>query len=150
MSTIRSKDRASLCSFTFSDSRQCRTPRQANHHLCAFHARKEAQAVAGEQAGENIAHCLSGSYVSACSLSAALARLFSAVAQGHLKPKTANTLAYLSQTLAQTLHHAEHEYINAFGSESWRKVVRSSFVLEKRTPEQLPATNQPQIPKTAA
>ncbi len=38
---------------------------------------------------------LSGSFVSACDLSSALGRLFSAVAQGQVKPKTASTLAYL-------------------------------------------------------
>jgi hypothetical protein len=41
MSTNRSKDRASLCSFTFADGRHCRIPRQVGHpYLCAFHARK--------------------------------------------------------------------------------------------------------------
>jgi len=41
----RDKDRASLCSFTLTDGRHCRTPRRDGHpHLCAFHARKEAQA----------------------------------------------------------------------------------------------------------
>jgi hypothetical protein len=89
MSTNRSKDRSSLCSFTFADGRQCRTPRRAGHpYLCAFHARKEAQALAGEAAGQDIAYHLSGSYVSACDLSSALGRLFSAVAQGQEKPKT--------------------------------------------------------------
>jgi len=37
MSTNRSKDRSSLCSFTFVDGRHCRIPRQAGHpYLCAF------------------------------------------------------------------------------------------------------------------
>lgn len=151
MSANHSKDRAPLCSFTFSDGRQCRTPRRLDHSsLCAFHARKEAQALAGERAGEDIAYSLSGGYVSACDLSAALARLISAVAQGHIKPKTANTLAYLSQTLSQTLRHAEHEYTNAFGTESWRKVVRSSFLAEKSASEQ-PASPKPaQLPNSTA
>ena len=49
MSTNRSKDRASLCSFTFADGRQCRMPRREGHpYLCAFHARKEAQSLAGQ------------------------------------------------------------------------------------------------------
>src|SRR5258706_16360207 len=96
----RSKDRSSLCSFTFADGRRCRTPRRDTHpYLCAFHARKEAQALAGEEAGQEIAYHLSGGYVSACDLSSALGRLFSAVAQGQIKPKTASTLAYLGQTL---------------------------------------------------
>ena len=41
MSTNRSKDRASMCSFTFADGRRCRSPRRNSHpHLCAFHAHK--------------------------------------------------------------------------------------------------------------
>src|SRR5712671_2535988 len=127
MSTIRSKDRASLCSFTFVDARRCRMPRRAGHpYLCAFHARKEAQALAGQKAAEEIAYHLSGSYVSACDLSSALGRLFSAVAQGQIKPKTASTLAYLGQTLVQTLPLAQHEYINAYGTNSWRETIRTS------------------------
>ncbi len=39
MSTNRSKDRSSLCSFMFVDGRRCRIPRRAGHpYLCAFHA----------------------------------------------------------------------------------------------------------------
>jgi hypothetical protein len=102
-------------------------PRRAGHpYLCAFHARKEAQALAGQEAGQEIAYHLSGSYVSACDLTSALGRLFSAVAQGQMKPKTASTLAYLGQTLVQTLHLAQNEYINAFGTNSWRETIRTS------------------------
>ena len=128
MSTNRSKDRASLCSFTFTDGRRCRTPRRDSHpHLCAFHARKEAQALAGEEAGEDIAFFLSGDYVSAGDLTFALGRLFAAVAQGHVKPKTAGTLAFLGQTLVQTLQLAQHEYISAFGTASWERTVAHNF-----------------------
>jgi hypothetical protein len=59
-----SKDRSSLCSFMFVDGRHCRIPRQLGHpYLCAFHARKEAQKLAGQEAGKDIAYHLSGSYV---------------------------------------------------------------------------------------
>jgi hypothetical protein len=127
MSTNRSKDRASLCSFTFADGRQCRMPRREGHpYLCAFHARKEAQSLAGQEAAEDIAYLLSGSFISACDLSSALGRLFSAVAQGQVKPKTASTLAYLSQTLVQALHISQDEYINAFGTDYWRETIRIS------------------------
>ena len=103
-------------------------PRQSGHpYLCTFHARKEAQALAASNVGEEIAGFLSGAYVSACDLSSALGRLFAAVAQGHIKPKTASNLAYLGQTLAQVLHLAQDEYINAFGTNHWRSTVRSSF-----------------------
>jgi len=111
----------------FVDGRHCRIPRRADHpYLCAFHARKEAQSLAGQEAGEEIAYHLSGSYVSACDLSSALGRLFSAVAQGQLKPKTASTLAYLGQTLVQALPLAQDEYINAYGTDSWRETIRTS------------------------
>src|ERR1700737_465884 len=120
-------DRSSLCSFTFADGRRCRIPRRAGHpYLCAFHARKEAQALAGDEAGKEIAYHLSGSYVSACDLSSALGRLFSAVAQGQVNPKTAGTLAYLGQTLVQALPLAQHEYVNAYGTNSWRETIRTS------------------------
>jgi hypothetical protein len=158
MSTNRSNDRASLCSFTFADGRHCRTPRQTGHsHLCSFHARKEAQALAGQEAGKDIAYHLSGSYVSACDLSSALGRLFSAVAQGQVKPKTASTLAYLGQTLVQTLHLAQVEYIKAFGPNAWRETIRTSHEqsadhtspdphtepdLESPSPESTPAPAQ--------
>ncbi|MBS1841677.1 MAG: hypothetical protein JSS69_04570 [Acidobacteria bacterium] len=128
MSSLRRKDRSALCTFTFSDGRQCSLPRRTGHlSLCPTHARKEAQILGSEQAGEAIANHLAAPFVSACDLSAALARIISAAAQGHLRPKTAATLAYLGQTLAHTLPIAQHEYINAFGTEAWRKAIRSSI-----------------------
>lgn len=128
MSTNRSKDRASLCSFSFTDGRRCLSPRRDSHsHLCAFHARKEAQARAGQEAGEDIAFFLSGDYVSAGDLSFALSRLFAAVAQGHVKPKTASTLGFLGQTLVQTLQLAQKEYISAFGTASWERTLAHNF-----------------------
>src|SRR5712671_420497 len=129
MSTNRSNARASLCSFTFTDGRQCRAPRAAHPYLCTFHARKDAQALAAEAAGKDIAYHLSGAFVSACDLSSALGRLFSAVAQGQVKPKTASTLAYLAQSLVQTLPLARHEYINAYGTDTWRDTIRTSHEL---------------------
>ncbi len=98
------KDRSSLCSFTFADGRQCRTPRSASHpHLCYDHARKEAQALAAQQMGRNIAADLSGGYLSACDLSSALARLFSGVAQGHVPPESAAQPAPRQPALESTL-----------------------------------------------
>ncbi len=121
------KDRKSLCRFTFSDGRQCRTPRVRNHpHFCGYHAQKEARAQAADTLGKDLAYFFSGNYLSACDLSAALGCLLPAVVRGDIKPRSARTLAYLSQTLAQTIHLAEHEYINALGTDSWRRAVRNS------------------------
>jgi len=33
---------------------------------------------------------------------------------------------YLGQTLVQNLHLAQHEYINAYGTNSWRETIRTS------------------------
>jgi len=119
MSTTRSKDHAGLCSFTFANGHRCRSLLSASHlHLCYYHARKESQARAADQIGRDISYFFSGRHLSACDLSAVLVRLFSAVASGELKPKTASILAYLGQTLLQTIHLAQHEYINAFGTNS--------------------------------
>src|SRR6267143_574288 len=45
---------------------------------------------------------------------------------GHPHPRSARTLAYRSQTLVQTIHLAEDEYISALGTDSWRRAIRNS------------------------
>jgi hypothetical protein len=123
----RSNARASLCSFTFSDGRHCRTPRSLKHpHLCYFHARREAQSLAAEDLGRDIAYFFSGKYLSACDLNAALGRLFAAVAQGLVNRHTARTLAYLAQTISQTIRITQNEYAQSLGGDAWRNSVRTS------------------------
>src|SRR5216684_501189 len=127
MSSLSAKDRVSLCSFTFSDGRRCRTPRTRNNpRFCFYHAQKEDRARAAQKLGKDLAYFFSGDYLSACDLSTALARLIPAVVRGDVKPKTAHTVAYLAQTLMQAIHLSKHEYINAFGSDGWRESVRNS------------------------
>ncbi len=127
MSSLSAKDRVPLCSFTFSDGRRCRTPRIRNHpHFCFYHAQKEARARAAQKLGKDLAYFFSGDYLSACDLSTALARLIPAVVRGDVKPGTAHTLAYLAQTLMQAIHISQDEYINAFGTDDWRKSIRNS------------------------
>src|SRR6266699_3483152 len=127
MSSLRPQDRKSLCRFTFADGRQCRTPRSPHPpHFCSDHARKESQACAADKLASDLSYFFSGQYLSASDLSAALGRLLPAVVRGNIKPRSARTLAYLSQTLVQTIHLAEKEYINALGTDSWRRAVRNS------------------------
>jgi hypothetical protein len=129
MSSLSAKDRVSLCSFTFSDGRRCRTPRVGNNpRFCPYHAQKEARARAhaAQKLGEDLDYFFSGDYLSACDLSTALARLIPAVVRGDVKPKTAHTVAYLAQTLLQAIHISEQEYINTFGTDGWRKSIRNS------------------------
>jgi len=148
-----SANRSCLCAFTFADGRRCRSPRLNGHpHLCCFHAKREAQSLAAQQVGRDVSSFLSGSYLSACDLSSALGRLFSAVAQGEVKPRTATTLAYLGQTLLQSIQLAQDEYINAFGTDYWRRTIRSSFASPPAPPESTPkqAPLQPSLESTLA
>ena len=127
MSSLSPKDRVSLCSFTFSDGRRCRTPRAGKHpRFCFYHAQKEARARAAETLGKDLAFFFSGDYLSACDLSTALARLIPAVVRGDVKPKTAHTVAYLVQTLMQAIHISQHEYCEAFDTDDWREAIRNS------------------------
>jgi hypothetical protein len=136
MSTIRSKDRASLCTFTFADGRKCRSPRFKNHaHLCYFHALKESQAIASVTIGNKILNRFSGSYLSACDLTSALGEVFRGVAQGSIKRKTAATLAYLGQTMVNSIQVAENEYINAFSTDEWRDTIHSSVTSNSQNDE---------------
>jgi len=140
-----SANRSCLCAFTFADGRRCRSPRLNGHpHLCCFHAKREAQSLAAQQVGRDVSSFLSGSYLSACDLSSALGRLFSAVAQGEVKPKTASTLAYLGQTLLLSIRLAQDEYINAFGTDSWRRTIRASFAPPPAPTQSAPQPAQPQ------
>jgi hypothetical protein len=155
MSSLNPKDRVSLCLFTFSDGRRCRTPRTGNHpHFCFYHAQKEARAQAAEKLGKDLACFFSGDYLSACDLSTALSRLIPAVVRGEVKPKTARTVAYLIQTLMQSIHISREEYISAFGTEGWRKSIRNGVSANydhrfPRAPEpepQQPASSTPPPP----
>src|SRR5437588_11777160 len=117
MSSLSSKDRVSLCTFTFSDGRRCRTPRNRdNPPFCFDHAQQEAHSHAAQSLGKDLAYFFSGDYLSACDLSTALARLIPAVVRGEVKPRTARTVAYLAQTLMQSIHISQHEYIERWGS----------------------------------
>jgi hypothetical protein len=103
MSSLNSKDRVSLCLFTFEDGRRCRTPRIGGHpHFCFYHAQKEART---------------------------------------------RTVAYLLQTLLQSIDISQDEYINAFSTDGWRKTVRHSVTANHtylHPPK--PATTAPPAP----
>jgi hypothetical protein len=127
MPSLKAKDRVSLCLFTFSDGRRCRTPRIASHpHFCLYHAQQEAHSLATQKLSNELAYFFSGSYLAACDLSTALSRILPAVIRGDVKPKTARTVAYLAQTLLQSIRVSQHEFINAYSSDTWRGAVRDS------------------------
>jgi hypothetical protein len=151
MSALNSKDRVSLCLFTFTDGRRCRTPRTGKHpHFCFYHAQKEARVQAAEKLAKDLAYFFSGDYLSACDVSTALSRLIPAVVRGDIKPRLARTVAYMFQTQLQAIHLSQDEYINAFDSDGWREAVRKSVKLnsdyENSQPEEAEAdeTDEPE------
>jgi len=147
MSSLSSKDRVSLCSFTFSDGRQCRSPRRSGHpHLCYDHAKKEAEALIAEQAGEDLASLFCGNHLCSSDSAAALGRVLSAVARGYIKPKTAVSLAFLGQTLNQSIKIAQDEYANAPGGNARREPVASCLLLPAppEPPSQVAPAPQPE------
>jgi hypothetical protein len=127
MPSLSSKDRVPLCRFTFDDGRRCRTPRvSTSPHFCFYHAQKEARAQAVDKLAKDLACFFSGDYLTACDLSTAMARLIPATIRGDIKPRLARTVAYMLQTQLQAIHLAQHEYVNAFGTDGWRKAIRTS------------------------
>jgi hypothetical protein len=143
MPPLSSKDRVSLCRFTFDDGRRCRTPRISSHpHFCFYHAQKEARAQAADKLAKDLACFFSGDYHTACDLSTAMARLIPAVVRSDIKPRLARTVAYMVQTQLQAIHLAQHEYINAFGNEGWRKAIRTS--VNANYDHRFPATPEPE------
>ena len=154
MSSKLSKDRSSLCSFTFADGRRCRTPRCSTHaYLCYSHARAEAQTLTAQQNGRAIASWIPTGYLSACDLTAALAQLFRGTVQGVIDPRTATALGYLGQTIFQGMHLAQAEYIDAFGAREWRDTIRASSAAPREPEVREPGTAGPggeSAPESAA
>jgi len=103
MSSLRLQDRVSLCRFTFADGRQCALPAPRSSHFCFDHARRNP----GRSAVSSPANCPISSrrVLSANDLSAALGCLVPAVVAATSSSHCRN-LAYLAQTLIQTIHLA--------------------------------------------
>src|SRR5713101_2464186 len=143
MSTNRSKDRSSLCSFTFVDGRYCRTL-DCGGLAAAFEAKPPAIHACKEAHRNN----------SLCSLCSALCVLcgksFSSLTgphwPGQVKPKTASTLAYLGQTLVQILPLAQDEYINAYDTDTWCDTIRESHEQSANHTYPPPPSPSPQPP----
>src|SRR5277367_6118643 len=128
MSSLSPKDRASLCIFSYADGRRCRTPRIADHpHFCYDHAQKESRAATADKLAKDLSAFFSGHYISANDVATAVARLIPAVVRGDIKPRTARTVAYMAQTLLQSIHLAQSEFKDAFGQDALRKSVPSGI-----------------------
>jgi hypothetical protein len=121
MAIPRSKQSDRLCTFTFADGRRCQTPCASGElEFCYFHGLREAKRLMDKKVCDEVAAGLPTDYVSACGLTATMGRLFDAILGGHIKPKTASTLVYLSQVMLQAIPLAENEFLDSFGH---RKLV---------------------------
>ncbi len=148
MPSLSPKHRLSLCLFSYEDGRRCRTPRIASHpHFCFYHAQKESRVEAAQTLAKDLDYFFSGDYLSANDLSTALSRLIPAAVRGDIKPRLARTVAYMFQTLIQSIHLSQREYANAFGTEGWRKSIRNSVSANQNY--LFPPDPQPAPPKPA-
>lgn len=153
MSSLSPKDRAPLCMFSYADGRRCRTPRVSSHpHFCYDHAQKEARAATADKLAKDLSAFFSGHHISASDLSTALARLLPAIVRGDIKPRVARTVAYMAQTLLQSINLAQSEFHDAFGPDNYRKAIRTGIVSnhDRLYPPEASATNSAQAqPSTA-
>jgi hypothetical protein len=151
MSSNDSEDRASLCAFTFADGRHCRMPRpNLNSEYCHHHQRKFRNLREQDDTARSIALPLIGEVIAPSSLNFAVARLFAAVAEGRISPKTANTLANLAKILLKTIPNAQHELLRTTGNPAcWDDVVRQIYNLpdpdaDPHTPRRNSSSDDPE------
>ena len=134
------------CAFNFADGRRCTNLRHNSHQtLCLSHAKKlNPSPPPNEALGAKISEALQGDFITACTLNTALAQLFTAVAQGKVKPKTANALTYLARTILETIPLAKQEFTTIFGHITWRDMAATTF------PDLTPKLLDPRDPKLPA
>jgi len=123
-----SKDRASLCAFTYSDGRHCRSLRHSSKSkYCLPHDRqlrnlKEADAVAAD-----LVEPISGDFVPASALTHSLTRLFQLLAEGRIDPKSATALASVANTLLKSISKSNDEFQQCYLEHYWRQLVRGHY-----------------------
>lgn len=128
MSAKSSKDRVSLCAFSFSDGRQCRIPRhKPNSRYCFAHARKHRHLEEADEVAQEILNPLSGSFVSSASMTQSLIHLYAAVTEGRFPPKQAAALAKVSSVLMKSIDASSHEFRTVFIQTYWSQLVRDSY-----------------------
>jgi hypothetical protein len=133
------QDRPFTCVHFFADGRRCQMPPSADDMgLCYFHAKKFQNRLNSQEAGRQISQFLETDILTACDLSSTFASLFSATAQGWIKPKTAATLTYLGRLMLQTQKLAKKEFLESF-DDRWPKIVDEAPAFNPPEPEPEPA-----------
>ena len=142
------QDRTFTCVHFFADGRRCQLPPSADDMgLCYFHAKKFRNRLDSQEAGRQISQFLETDILTACDLSSTFASLFSATAQGWIKPKTAATLTYLGRLMLQTQKLAKQEFLESF-DDRWPKIVDEAPAFNPPEPELTPETpaSEPSVP----
>ena len=131
----KNQDRTDLCHFTFADGRRCAMPQFPDDlGLCFHHGQKYRANLEAKEAGRHVSQFLATDIVTACDLNCALAALFTATAQGFIKPKAACALGYLAQLMQQTQRRAKQEFLESF-KDPWSQVVRKGPAFNPPEPE---------------
>jgi hypothetical protein len=103
MSDPSVRDDASRCVFMFADSRRYTLPQYRNGTgLYYYHAQQLVNDKRLLSTANEVNRLLNSKISTACDLGYVFKQLFSAIFQGLIEPKTASTLAYLSQLVLQT------------------------------------------------
>lgn len=142
------RDESGLCQFSFADGRTCRMLRQPDHSsLCVFHARAERQFVESDRLGSELAASLTGRFMTATDINFVLGKLFQAIAQNRISPRTAANLAFVGKLLLQSLDKLKSEYRFHYDYEAWKAMVRDAVPLSD-PPELIPPGTKP-LPASA-
>jgi hypothetical protein len=129
MSEKNSKYRASLCAYTWSDGRRCRSLRHSSESkFCLPHDRKSRHLKETDSTAHMIYDPMNNGAVPASGLAFSLVRLFASVAEGRIDPKTATALARIAETLRKTIPDSTNEYLLAFKHNGdWSEFIRDFY-----------------------
>ncbi len=123
-----SQSRASLCAFTFADSRQCRMLRSSRRsRYCVYHQRKLRYIDNAKDAAMDIFEPISGGSVSAAALTKSLSRILACVAEGRINAKDAVEMTRVAETLLKTIPLPTSEFQDCYLYRCWAQLVRHSF-----------------------
>src|SRR5437879_10024652 len=125
---------SSLCQFSFADGRTCRMFRQHDHpSLCVFHARAERQIAASDPLGSELAVTLTGRFMTATDINFALGKLYKAIAQNRIPPRTASNLAFVGKLLLLSLDKLKREFNLNYDYKAWLQMYTESKPDRKST-----------------
>jgi hypothetical protein len=119
---------AANCSFTYRDGRKCRALHSRGSTYCFYHDRLHRRDFEADVTAAKVSEPLELPFVSCSSLNAALTRLFAAVADGRIAPKTADQLIKLAGLLHKNIPMANQEFLTAFSDpKAWRRLIRYMY-----------------------